>query len=259
MKISIITIVYNCENEIEDTIRSVISQTYENREYIIIDGKSTDGTMSVVNRYKDSIDIIVSEPDNGRSDAFNKGIRRASGDYILLMNAGDMLADNALMKFAQNYKDGYDVIKGNTIRWNPDTNVCCFERAVINYPLIPFNFLVSHQSTYISREAYDKYGCYLMDFHVAMDFELMLRFTRLGARFHYIDEDLAIFRMGGISQTSHKRRYYEMKNALVINGRNFIEVNLFMCYLYLRTWVRNLLDTISPDLKNRIISRLGNF
>ena len=77
-KISIVTIAYNCAGEIEDTIKSVISQKYDNKEYVIIDGASTDGTMEVVNRFKDFIDVIVSEPDKGRSDAFNKGIEKSS-------------------------------------------------------------------------------------------------------------------------------------------------------------------------------------
>lgn len=253
LKISVITIAYNCENEIEDTIKSVVNQTYPNKEYIIIDGASTDGTMTVVNRYKDKIDVIVSEPDKGRSDAFNKGIRRATGDYIVMMNAGDMLTEDALEKFVRNYEEGYDVIKGNTLRWNPDTDTSFREKPVISYPTIPFNFLVCHQSTYISKKAYEKYGNYLVDFRVAMDLELMLRFTRMGARFYAIDEDLAIFRMGGISQTSKERRYEEMKKAVSLNGRNVFETNLFMAYIHLRTWTRNLLNKINPDLKNRLI------
>lgn len=253
LKISVITISYNCEKEIEDTIKSVVNQTYQNKEYIIIDGASTDKTMSVVNQYKDKIDVIVSEPDKGRSDAFNKGIRIATGDYIVMINAGDLLTENALEKFVHSYKEGYDVIKGNTIRWNPNTDVSCRERPVISYPSIPFNFLVCHQSSYISKKAYEKYGDYLIDFRVAMDLELMLRFTRLGARFHAIDEDLAIFRMGGISQTSRKRRYKEMKEALVLNGRNALETNLFMFYVHLRTWTRDFLNWINPDLKNKLI------
>ena len=253
LKISVVTIAYNCESEIEDTIKSVIAQSYPNKEYIIIDGASTDNTMAVVNKYKDKIDVIVSEPDKGRSDAFNKGIQRATGDYIVMMNAGDLLTEDALEKFAKNYVEGYDVIKGNTLRWNPDTGSNYRERPVIKYPAIPFNFLVCHQSTYISKKAYEKYGDYLIDFRVAMDLELMLRFTRLGARFHAIDEDLAFFRMGGISQTSRSRRYKEMKEALVLNGRNALEANLFMTYIYLRTWTRDFLNWINPDLKNRLI------
>ncbi len=254
-KISVITIAYNCESEIEDTIRSVINQTYSCKEYIIIDGGSTDGTMSVVNRYKDKVDVIVSEPDKGRSDAFNKGISRATGDYIVMMNAGDMLTENALEKFAQHYVEGYDVIKGNTLRWNPDTNSSFREMPVINYPTIPFNFLVCHQSTYISKKAYEKYGDYLTEFRVAMDLELMLRFTRMGARFHAIDEDLAIFRMGGISQTSRARRYKEMKDALVLNGRNVFQTSLFMSYIHVRTWIRDILNVINPDLKSKLVAK----
>lgn len=256
LKISVITIAYNCESEIEDTIRSVINQTYQNREYIIVDGASTDKTLSVINQYKENVDIIISEPDKGRSDAFNKGIQRATGDYIVMINAGDLLTEDALEKFVQKYEIGYDVIKGNTIRWNPDTGKRFRERPVINYPSIPFNFLICHQSTYISKKAYEKFGDYLVDFCIGMDFELMLRFTRLGARFYSIDEDLAIFRMGGISQTSKKRRYEELKKAMVINERNAFETNLFMAYIHVRTWTRNLLNMINPDLKNRLIGNM---
>ena len=252
-KISVITIAYNCENEIEDTIKSVIHQSYPNKEYIIIDGASTDNTMAIVNRYKDKIDVIVSEPDKGRSDAFNKGIQKAKGDYIVMMNAGDMLTDNALEQFVQHFEPGYDVIKGNTIRWNPETGKKYREKPVTDYPAIPFNFLVCHQSTYISKAAYEKYGGYLEDFRVTMDMELMLRYTRSGARFHAINADLAIFRMGGISQTSVSRRYYEMRQALVLNGRTNFQTNFFMAYIHIRTWIRNLLNRINPDIKNRLI------
>lgn len=254
-KITIVTIAYNCAGEIEDTIKSVIAQQYDNKEYIIIDGLSTDGTMEVVNIYKKYIDVIVSEPDKGRSDAFNKGIEKSTGDYIVMMNAGDLLAEDALNKFAKAYKPGYDVIKGNTIRWNPETGFKSIERPVIKYPSIPFNFLVCHQSTYISRAAYKKYGGYLVDMHIAMDFELMLRFTQLGAKFYSIDEDLAFFRMGGISQTSGKRRYEEMKYAMLKTSHGQINTSIFMMYIRLRTLIRNVLNLINPDLKNRIITK----
>lgn len=254
-KISIVTIAYNCEKEIEGTILSVINQKYENKEYIVVDGASKDGTMSVVNKYRGKIDIVISEPDNGRSDAFNKGITHASGDYIVMMNAGDLLADDALNKFAKNYVPGYDVIKGNTIRWNEDTGFKSIEYPVIRYSAIPFNFLVCHQSTYISKVAYERYGGYGLDFHVAMDFDLMLRFTQKGAKFRRIDENLAVFRMGGISQTAGKRRYQEMKKAMLVNGHSKLDTAIFMWYVHLRTCVRNLLNKINPDLKNILITK----
>lgn len=254
-KISIVTIAYNCEKEIEETILSVINQQYENKEYIVVDGASKDGTMSVVNKYRDKIDVIISEPDKGRSDAFNKGIAHASGDYIVMINAGDLLAEDALNKFAKNYVPGYDVIKGNTIRWNEETGFKSIEYPVIHYPAIPFNFLICHQSTYISKKAYEQYGGYGLDYHVAMDFDLMLRFTQKGAKFKKIDEDLAVFRMGGVSQTAGKRRYDEMKKAMLSNGHSKLDIAIFMFYIHLRTGVRNILNKIDPDLKNLFVTK----
>lgn len=255
-KVSIVTIAYNCEKEIEETILSVINQNYDNKEYIIVDGASKDGTMKVVDKYRDKIDVIISEPDKGRSDAFNKGIVHATGDYIVMMNAGDLLADDALNKFAENYVPGYDVIKGNTIRWNEETGFKSVEYPVIHYPAIPFNFLICHQSTYISKAAYEKFGGYRVDYRVVMDFELMLRFTQKGAKFRKIDADLATFRMGGISQTAGQRRYDEMKSAMLENGHSKIDTAIFMCYVHLRTGLRNLLNRINPDFKNKIVAKI---
>lgn len=258
-KISIVTISYNSVSEIEDTILSVINQNYANKEYVIIDGASKDGTMQVVDKYRDNIDVIISEPDKGRSDAFNKGIAKATGDYIVMINAGDLLADDALNKFAKAYKPGYDIIKGNTVRWNAETNFKSIEKPVVHYPTIPFNFYVCHQSSYISRDAYKQFGNYKVDMRIAMDFELMLRFERLGAKFYAIDEDLAIFRMGGISQSSSNRRLQEMEYAMKTNGRGWLSTFIFVGYLQLRTMVRNLLDLINPDLKSCIVTQKKEF
>ena len=254
-KISIVTIAYNCEKEIEETILSVINQQYDNKEYLIIDGASKDGTMDIVDKYRDKIDVIISEPDKGRSDAFNKGIAHATGDYIVMMNAGDLLADDALNKFAKNFEPGYDVIKGNTIRWNEKTGFKSIEYPVIKYPAIPFNFLICHQSTYISKSAYERYGGYGLDYKVVMDFDLMLRFTQRGAQFRKINEDLAIFRMGEISQTSGQRRFDEMKRAMLTNGHSYLNTAIFMGYLHIRTCIRNILNKINPDLKNLLITK----
>lgn len=88
-KFSIITVTYNAEAVLEDTIQSVISQTYHHVEYILVDGASKDGTLSIIDRYRDRITRIVSEPDKGLYDAMNKGIRLATGDYLCFLNAGD--------------------------------------------------------------------------------------------------------------------------------------------------------------------------
>lgn len=96
-KLSIITICYNCREDLEKTIQSVISQTYPDKEYIVIDGGSTDGSTKVLERYKDKIDILISEPDNGIYDALNKGIKKATGEWIICLNAGDVFTSEHII------------------------------------------------------------------------------------------------------------------------------------------------------------------
>lgn len=88
-KITIITVTFNCKNSIEKTIQNIINQSYKNIEYIIVDGRSTDGTVEIINKYTNNIDIFISEPDNGIYDGMNKGIKLSSGDWIIFMNSGD--------------------------------------------------------------------------------------------------------------------------------------------------------------------------
>lgn len=98
LKISIITVCLNVKNEIERTLLSVFNQTYENFELIVIDGVSTDGTIDVIEKYKNKISVFVSEPDTGIYNAMNKGVERASGDFLVFLNAGDELYDENVLK-----------------------------------------------------------------------------------------------------------------------------------------------------------------
>ena len=114
MKFSIITVTYNSVNSIEKSIRSVLAQSYPDREYIIIDGGSKDGTVDIIRHYSDRINYWVSEPDKGIYDAMNKGIKIATGDYLIFMNADDVFADTeVLQKVAGLIKADADVIYGN--------------------------------------------------------------------------------------------------------------------------------------------------
>ena len=165
-----------------------------------------------------------------------------------------MLTKDALQDFADEYQSGYDVIKGNTIRWNPNTNFSSVEKPVTYYSKIPFNFLICHQSTYISKVAYEKIGGYNVKLKIVMDFDMMLRLTNVGMKFYHVDKNLAIFRMGGLSQQSKKVRIKEMKFCMENNGRNMLQTFIFTSYVRTRTIIRNLLDRINPDLKNIIIT-----
>lgn len=115
MKISIITVTFNCENVIEETLLSVINQSYSNKEYIVIDGGSKDNTIKIIKKYSSRIDVIVSEPDKGIFDAMNKSLQYAKGDYVIFMNAGDKFVDSeTLTTIFEDKTYTADLIYGDT-------------------------------------------------------------------------------------------------------------------------------------------------
>ena len=134
-KISIVTITYNSENTVEETIKSVISQGYPNLEYVIIDGASTDGTLDVVSKYSDRIAKIVSEPDKGISDAFNKGIKHATGEIIGIINSDDILLPGALQAVADAYEEGVGVYRGNIFIWDSKSDTRIQACPSMKFPL----------------------------------------------------------------------------------------------------------------------------
>ena len=118
MKFTIATVTFNAAQVVEKTIRSVVGQNYDNYEYIIVDGQSTDGTLSIIKEYSNDIDIIISEPDNGIYDGMNKAIFSAHGEYLLFMNAGDVFVDNhVLSRVAKSIRSSHPtVVYGDVIR-----------------------------------------------------------------------------------------------------------------------------------------------
>ena len=202
IKISIITVSLNSETTIEDTIKSVQAQHYDNLEYIIIDGKSTDGTLNIIERYSDIVTNYISEPDNGISDAFNKGIQMATGELIGIINSDDMLAENSLNIIGELDLENVDVIYGNCI---------VFGKGEKPYRSKPFPNLdelkeqmaLIHPATFIKKDAYEKYGAFDLNYKCCMDRELLLRMYLAGANFRYINADLAKMRLGGINQRTY--------------------------------------------------------
>lgn len=211
-KISIITITYNSEKTLEETIKSVISQKYDNLEYLIIDGGSTDGTLKIIDCYLDKISFVISEPDNGISDAFNKGIRHATGEIVGIINSDDLLLPGALAAIAEAYEETVDVYRGNTIVWDEseDTKIKSVPRMV--FPVNSLSFgAVCHQSTFVSRTAYIKYGCFRENLRFMMDVDLLIRLYESGAKWKYINADLAISRRGGFTD---RHSFWEKKNEV---------------------------------------------
>lgn len=208
IKITIITISYNSEKTIENTIKSVINQNYNNIEYIIIDGGSSDGTMSIINKYKDKINKIVSEKDRGISDAFNKGIKMATGDLICMINSDDLMNENAAQSVAEVYEENVDIYYGDII------SVDQYKNRIRRKPRKLKRFLYSqpiyHQSTYINKRAYEKFGLYDINLKMAMDYELLYKMYLGGVKFKYINKALATFSLEGLSGSN------ELKNAKIV-------------------------------------------
>lgn len=185
MKVSVITVVYNAVEEIERTIRSVASQIYYDYEYIIIDGKSTDGTLGVIEKYKNNISMLISEKDNGIYDAMNKGAKYAHGEWIVYMNAGDTFANrNTLMEIfgGNNNLTDIDIIYG-------DMRSCYVAAPLIIHakPLktLKYRMAFCHQSSYIKSDIMKTHPFDLRYKYVA-DFNLFHKLFLENKNFLYI-------------------------------------------------------------------------
>lgn len=198
-KISVITITFNSEKTLEETIKSVVTQDYDNLEYLIIDGGSTDKTIEIVEKYRDRIAFVLSEPDRGISDAFNKGIAHATGEIIGIINSDDLLLPGALDTVASFYTPNIDVYSGNVLMWNENNDRTYIRKPTIEFKSLRKQFKACHPARFISRKAYENYGVYSLDYRYCMDVDLLIRFYKSGAKVIHIDKELTKFRIGATS------------------------------------------------------------
>lgn len=257
-KISIITVSYNSEATIEETIRSVVSQDYDNLEYIIIDGSSTDNTMNIVNKYASKIQCVISEPDKGISDAFNKGINHATGDLIGIINSDDLLVDGALKKIAETFDGKTDVYRGGIVIWNDKNNTKFYERPSMKFPTIPWFIHVAHQGTLITTQAYKKYGTFRTDFRYMMDLDLLTRFYKAGAIFKDMYFNVGVFRLGGVTNNNIEKKKKEAKKFVLVNGGNKFEANLYYLNLVIQDYLKRFLNLFGEDMKRKIRYKRNN-
>jgi glycosyltransferase involved in cell wall biosynthesis len=229
LKVSIITITYNSSKTLDETIKSVLEQSYEDIEYIIVDGQSVDSTVEIIQSYGDRISQYISEKDNGIYDAMNKGVRIAKGDIIGFINSNDKLNSNdcvsELVKVFQTYN--CDVVYGDKIYTKPNNTakvVRYWKAGEYNKNNFKRGWMPPHQSTYIRRNFYERYGKFRTDFKIAADYELMFRFMyKYNAKSKYLPKTIARMRAGGISNKSLKNiliSNYEVYKSWQVNGFN---------------------------------------
>lgn len=226
MKVSIITVVFNGEKYLEDCINSVRGQDYKNIEYIIIDGGSTDRTISIIEGFKNQIHYFISEADRGMYDALNKGIKVATGDIVGILNADDILAtedviSSIVTSFEQNKADG---VYGN-LNYIDTSSFKRILRKWISKQFtnrdILFGWMPAHPTLYLKRELFDRFGYYSLDFGTAADYELMVRYLYVNKiNAHFLDKLLVNMRIGGMSNSSLKQRYLAFANDYKAVKRN---------------------------------------
>lgn len=174
MKFSIITVCMNCVNVLEKTILSVLSQKDVEMEYIIIDGNSSDGTKAIIEKYETQLGYWISESDNGIFEAMNKGIKKASGDVIAFLNAGDYYVDNVLSEVQEYFSDESIEIVGGSIRFRGDCDFSTIIASDYSLSRMPLH-MIPHQALFAKKSVFDRIGMFDTNYRLASDYNWLLK------------------------------------------------------------------------------------
>lgn len=227
--VTIVTVTYNAEDLVEETILSIINQSHNNIEYIIIDGGSTDGTVDIIKKYEDKIDYWVSEADEGIYYAMNKAIEKASGKYINFMNAGDTFADEDIVKYlmSQNVNNA-DMIYGNfRIEDSPNVKKALNKSEWLNH--MPF----CHQ-TLFARTSIMKDELFDTSFQLAADHNFIIKMYQQDKIFFHVDKLIAIFAPGGFASSNKLLMNIESIKVLFDNNIEFPLIDQSSWYINLQ-------------------------
>ena len=248
--ITVVTVVFNGLEFLEETIQSVINQTYQDVEYIIIDGGSTDGTLDVIKKYEDKIDCWVSEPDAGIYDAMNKGIALATGEWVNFMNAGDAFySSNTLAMVFKNKKYNEDILFG-------DVNIIYPDFSRVQRAGSPRNLWrgmqFCHQSVFV-RAAIHKLSIFNVADLIAADFQFYFLAYKKNIKFKYIDSLIASVIIGGVSDLNRLRTIEAWRDVVCAAGCTYT-IRLYYKYLVINMTIRSYIKQIVPvGIKNVII------
>ena len=236
---SIITVTYNAGKVLEDTIQSVISQTYRNVEYIIVDGNSKDNTLEIIGKHSKHISKMVSEPDKGLYDAMNKGIRMATGDYLCFLNAGDKFHEKeTLQQITETLKDKDlpDVIYGETAIVDEGGNFLHMRRLStperLNWKSFKQGMLVCHQAFLAKRELALKYP-YDMQYRFSADFDWCIRIMKEAKCLHNTRLTLIDYLNEGMTTRNHKASLKE-RFRIMAKHYGWVSTILHHCWFVIR-------------------------
>lgn len=232
MKVSIITVCFNSDKTIEDTLKSVASQTYSNIEYIVIDGLSSDSTNDIVKKYSDIVSVHISEKDDGLYDAMNKGIKVATGDVVGILNSDDVFFDDSIIQKVVDNFEGNDCIYADVGFYkgeNLEVKVRHYSSKGFTLHKLARGMMPAHPSLYVRRECFDQAGLYNKNYKIASDFDMVARlFSLLEFKSSYIPSELVKMRLGGISTGGFRANYLLNKEIIISCKSNNIKTNWFM-------------------------------
>jgi len=243
--VTIVTVVFNCEKYLRQTIDSILSQDYDNVEYVIVDGASTDGTVDIISEFDDKLDYWVSEPDKGISDAFSKGIGLATGDIIGLVNGDDWLEPGAITEVVRCFSDsennssdgGNNSIDGgnkfNGSEYGKSVDILCGalqywdkdEKDYIFYSNIAGltrEMTINHPATFVRAGVYEKYGAFDSFYKVAMDYDFIYRCFSKGVSFGETTVILSNMRLDGNSDLLWIGGFADVRDVKIKYGQNFL-------------------------------------
>ncbi len=247
--VTIITICLNSATTLEKTIRSVLQQTYNNIEYIVVDGGSTDGTVDIIKKYEDKISTWRSEPDNGIADAFNKGVALATGEYLQIVNSDDWLSENQIETGLTNLTNSScDFVFGDTMYHGINAKPLFLYRyhsdylKVIRRRMPDFN----HPTVLARKDMYDKIGGFNTKYKIAMDYDWLLRGCLAGFKGLYIPELTGHMQLCGISDSDYLTSYREIRKISIKNGYPVTLAYWLYFFRVIKSFVRRGLELVFP-------------
>lgn len=237
MKCTIITVSYNAADTIESTINSVLSQDYNDIEYIVIDGNSSDGTLDIIKKYDSKITKWISEKDKGIYDAMNKGIQFATGDIIGILNADDLYASSTVISKIVNkfiYTNS-DAVYGDlkyVLKNDINKTIRFWKSGEYKEGKFLKGWMPPHPTFFVKKDLYDQYGLYRIDMPSAADYELMLRLIhKYKIKVAYLPELITFMREGGVSNNSLTNRWKANRDDLRAWRVNGLKPNMFTLIL----------------------------
>ena len=233
VKVSIITVVWNNSSTIRDAIDSVLSQTYKNIEYIIVDGASSDGTVEIVKSYGNKVSKFVSEQDEGLYDAMNKGISLATGDVVGILNSDDFyINDEVIQSVVKVFQEeNVDSMFADLVFVKPNNlvkTVRYYDSSKFHPNKFAYGWMPAHPTFFVKREFYQKYGLYKIDYKIAADYELLTRFLyKYNVSYSYLNKTIVKMRVGGVSTSGLKSNYILNQEIIRACKENGIQTNWF--------------------------------